>query len=215
VPYDPAAAAALLAEAGYKKNAAGLLEKDGKVLQFTLVTNNGNPQRKAVMSVAQDAWRKLGINCKTQAFEWTVFIGDFVENDNFDAFVLGWTGGDINPDLFQIWHSSQTHPYELNYVGYQSARADELMARIRTEYDSEAQVKLAHELQRVIAEDQPYTFLYEPLKPIVLDKRLVRVRHTAEGREQLEKISTPPVGDVDQSMPEWRKLSTTPNLAVQ
>ncbi|MEP7053012.1 MAG: ABC transporter substrate-binding protein [Pseudomonadota bacterium] len=215
VPFDLAGAAALLAEAGYKKNAAGLLEKDGKVLQFTLVTNNANPQRKAVMTVAQDAWRKLGINCKTQAFEWTVFIEDFVENDNFDAFVLGWTGGDINPDLFQIWHSTQTHPYELNYTGYQSARADELMSRIRTEYDSEAQIQLAHELHRVIAEDQPYTFLFEPLKPIVLDKRIVRVRHTAGGAEQLAKITAPPVGDVDQSMTEWRKLSATPHLAAQ
>ena len=215
LPFDLAGAAALLAEAGYKKNAAGLLEKDGKVLQFTLVTNNANPQRKAIMTVAQDAWRKLGVDCKTQAFEWTVFIEDFVENDNFDAFVLGWTGGDINPDLFQIWHSTQTHPYELNYTGYQSARADDLMARIRTEYDPEAQVQLAHELHRVIAEDQPYTFLYEPLKPIVLDKRIVRVRRAADGTEKLEKITTPASGDVDQSTREWRKLSVTPHLAAQ
>lgn len=215
VPFDLAGAAALLAEAGYKKNAAGLLEKDGKVLQFTLVTNNANPQRKAVMTVAQDAWRKLGIDCKTQAFEWTVFIEDFVESDNFDALVLGWTGGDINPDLFQVWNSSQTHPHELNYTGYQSARADDLMDRIRTEYDPDAQIQLAHELHRVIAEDQPYTFLYEPLKPIVLDKRVVRVRHTAAGQEKLEKIRTPLAGDVDQSLTEWRKLSTIPHLAAQ
>jgi ABC-type transport system substrate-binding protein len=215
LPYDPAGALALLAEAGWKKNSHGLLEKDGKVLQFTLVTNNANPQRKAIMTVAQEAWRKLGIDCKTQAFEWTVFIDDFVDHGNFDAFVLGWTGGDVNPDLYQVWHSSQTHPYELNYTGYQSARADDLISRIRTEYDPDEQVRLTHALHHVIAEDQPYTFLYEPLKPIVLDKRIVRVRRTQGGEEKLEKIQTPLSGNVDQSLAEWRKLRTARELSPQ
>src|SRR5262249_41868578 len=43
LPYDPEGARALLAEAGWKKNASGILEKDGKPLEFTLITNNGNP----------------------------------------------------------------------------------------------------------------------------------------------------------------------------
>ncbi len=47
LPYDPAGALALLAQAGWHRNASGMLEKAGKPLQFTLVTNNANPQRKA------------------------------------------------------------------------------------------------------------------------------------------------------------------------
>jgi ABC-type transport system substrate-binding protein len=215
LPYDPKAALALLEEAGWKKNAHGLLEKDGKPLEFTLVTNNGNPQRKAIMTIAQEAWRKLGIDCKIQAFEWTVFIEDFVNHDNYDALVLAWGGGDINPDKYSIWHSSQTHAYELNHVGYQSARADDLITRIRTEYDPERQVQLARELHRVIAEDQPYTFLYEPLKPIVLDKRIVRVLKTPDGKEQIKKIESPPSGAIDQFFSQWRKLSQEPTYAVQ
>ncbi len=215
LPYDPAAAAALLAEAGWKKNRAGLLEKDGKVLQFTLVTNNGNPKRKAVMTIAQEAWRKLGIDCKIQVFEWTVFIGEFVDVGNFDAYVLGWVGGDLDPDQYQIWHSSQAHRDELNYVAYASPRADDLILRIRTEYDVDAQIELTRELHRVIAEDQPYTFLYEPLMAIVLDKRIVRVRKAADGQEELENIREPAFGSVDQSVAEWRKLRLTPRGVVQ
>jgi ABC-type transport system substrate-binding protein len=215
LPYDPQAALALLAEVGWKKNARGMLEKDGKPLEFTLVTNNGNPQRKAIMTIAQEAWRKLGIDCKIQAFEWTVFLEDFVEHNKFDAFVLAWGGGDINPDKYSIWHSSQTHDYELNHAGYQNAKADALIERIRIEYDPEQQIKLTQELDRLIAADQPYTFLYEPLRPIVLDKRIVRVLHGPDGKEQYKKIETPPSGAVEQFISQWRKLRTAPEYAAQ
>jgi len=210
LPYDPEGALKLLAEAGWTKNAQGMLEKDGEPLAFTLVTNAGNPQRKAIMTVAQEAWRRIGIDCKIQAVEWTVFIEDFVNHDNYDAMVLAWVGGDANPDKFQVWHSSQTHPYELNHAGYESAHADELIERIRVEYDPDEQIRLARELDRVIAEDQPYTFLYEPLKPIVLDKRIVRVLKTADGKEQYKKIEPLPSGAIDQYFTQWRKLERVP-----
>jgi len=210
LPYDPQGALELLAAAGWRKNAQGILEKDGKPFSFTLVTNNGNLQRKAIMTIAQEAWRKLGVDIKVQAFEWTVFLEDFVETGNFDAFVLGWGGGGINPDMHTIWHSSQSHPHEKNMVAYQSPRADELIIKIRTTYDAEETIKLTHELHRVIAEDQPYTFLYEPLRPHVFDKRIVRVKRDAAGAEQFEKLRTPPSGDVFQFFQEWRKLPSVP-----
>lgn len=201
LPYDTRGAAELLASAGWKKNAGGILEKDGKTLSFTVVTNAGNPQRKATMTIAQDAWSKLGVDVKIQDFEWTVFLEDFIQKSNFDAVVLGWGGGGSNPDIHAIWHSSQTHPYEHNYVGYQSPEADELIMKIRTTYDPKETVELAHRLHRVIANDQPYTFLYEPLKPYVFDRRIAVQK--ADGSR--EKLTTPPSGDVFQFFRSWRK----------
>jgi len=215
LPYDPKGALELLGQAGWHKNARGLLEKDGQIFAFTLVTNNGNPQRKAIMTIAQEAWRKLGIDIKVQAFEWTVFLEEFVETDNFDAIVLAWGGGGMNPDLHTIWHSSQTHHYEQNHVGYQSSRADELIMKIRATYDADEQVRLAHQLHRIIAEDQPYTFLYEPLKPQVFDKRIAIVNRSPEGRETIEKIKTPPSGSVLQFFNKWRKFPDVPQYSAQ
>jgi len=213
LPYDPAAALALLAEAGWKKNARGMLEKDGKPFQFTLVTNNGNPQRKAIMTIAQEAWRKLGIDCKIQAFEWTVFLEDFVHKLNFDAVVLAWVGGDINPDKYQLWHSSQTHEYQLNYSGYKNPRVDELLEQVREEYDVSAQVALTHEVHRLIAEDQPYTFLLEPTEPIVLDRRVVQVERNADGREVYRRIEPSSSGSTEVFFRQWRKLAEEPSYA--
>jgi ABC-type transport system substrate-binding protein len=213
VPYDPKAAADLFATAGWVKNKDGFLEKNGHVLEFTLITNNGNPQRKAIMTIAQDSWRKLGVRCTSQAFEWTAFLEDFIEPNKFDAYVLGWVGGDINPDKFEIWHSSQTHSYQLNHVGYQNAEADRMIEELRQEYDRDTQIRLARALHRKIADDQPYTFLYEPTKPYVLDKRILVVGRGPDGRERYERIKPTPGGEVAYYFDSWRKIAQSAHAA--
>ncbi len=136
LPYDPAGALKLLEEAGWRKNGDGWLEKNGKRLQFTLITNSGNDIRKSVMTIVQDAWRQIGVDVRTAVFEWSVFIKERVNKFDFDALILGWQMG-IEPDLYQIWHSSQTNPYQLNFVGFKNQEADDLIVRIRQEYDHE------------------------------------------------------------------------------
>ena len=211
IPYDPEGAKALLAHMGWKMNAEGWLEKDGKVFEFTLITNNGNPIRKNILTIAQNAWKRIGVKVNTQVFEWAVFLNDFVNTGDFDAVVLGWSMG-IDPDLYQIWHSSQSGPQQLNFVGYHNSKADELIVRIRQEYNRNRQRDLTHELHRVIAEDQPYTFLYAPLSTRVLDKKIVLVERDANGQEHYKKIFPIKSGDITFYFYKWRKLDHTPDF---
>lgn len=211
LPYDPAAAQRLLAEAGWWPNADGWLEKDGAVFEFTLITNNGNPLRANVLAIAQDAWKKIGVRCQTQVFEWAVFLQDFVNTGSFDAVVLGWGMG-IDPDLYQIFHSSQAGPQQLNFVGYASPEADALIVRLRREYDRAAQRALAHRLHRVIAEDQPYTFLYVGLATRVLDRKIVLVERAPDGSERFARIYPTKSGSIAFYFNKWRKLEFTPDF---
>jgi ABC-type transport system substrate-binding protein len=204
-----------LKDAGWIKNKDGFLEKDGKLFEFTLITNNANPQRAAIMTVAQAAWRKLGIRCETRTFEWTVFLQDFMEVRKFDAFVLGWQGGGVDPDLYQIWHSSQTDDYELNKVGYQSPEADRLILRIRREYDRDKQIELAHQLHAIVARDQPYTFLYTPKVNWAFDEKIVVVDRQPDGSETYSKIEATPSGEMEYFFNQWRKLPTAPAFASE
>ena len=209
--YDPKGAQAIFEQAGWIKNRDGWLEKNGKIFEFNLITNNGNPIRKNLMTIAQNAWKKIGVKVNTQVFEWAVFLGDFVNTGDFDAVVLGWSMG-IDPDLYQIWHSSQAGPQQLNFVGYKSAQADKLIVRIRQEYNREEQRKLTHQLHRVIHEDQPYTFLYAPLSTRVLDKKIVLVEKGEDGQEVYRKIYPIKSGDHTFHFHQWRKLEFTPDF---
>jgi ABC-type transport system substrate-binding protein len=215
LPYDPAGALALLEEAGWHKNSRGMLEKDGKPFAFTLVTNAGNQQRKAIMTIAQQAWLALGIDVKIQDFEWTVFLEEFVETNHFDAIVLAWGGGAANPDATPIWHSSQSHPYESNHVAYSNPVADDLIVKIRTTYDAAEQIRLTRKLHQVIVDDAPYTFIYERLMPYVYDRRIAIVERDANGNERPQQIPMPPSGDVLHSFREWRKFASRPELQRQ
>lgn len=211
LPYDPEAARALLAAKGWRPGPDGILEKGGKRFAFTLITNNGNPQRKAIATIAQHAWRRLGIDCRVQLFEWAVFLKDFVNTGKFDAVVLGWSTG-IDPDLYQIFHSSQTGPGQLNFTGYLNPEADRLIEAIRLEYDRARQRELAHRLHRLIAADQPYTFLFAGRGTQVVDRKIVMVERDAEGRERLVPLRPSPTGQLDYWFTRWKKLDHTPDF---
>ncbi len=211
LPYDPDGALKLFNELGWKRNGDGWLEKDGKIFEFNVITNSGNPIRKNIMTIAQNAWKKIGIKCNTQYFEWAVFLKDFVNTGQFDAVVLGWSMG-IDPDLYQIWHSSQGGPQQLNFVGYKSLKADKLIIRIRREYDPDEQRKLAHQLHQLVYDDQPYTFLYVPLGTRVLDKKIVIVEQQPDGTEAYKKIYPTKSGDISYYFSKWRKLEFTPEF---
>ncbi|MBW1886879.1 MAG: peptide ABC transporter substrate-binding protein [Deltaproteobacteria bacterium] len=213
VPYDPQGAISLLQEAGWKRNKEGWLEKDGKRFQFTLITNSGNDLRKAILTIAQDAWKRIGIDVRTDLLEWSVFIQERVDKAHFDALILGWRMG-IEPDLYQIWHSSQTNPYQLNFVGFKNQEADDLIIKIRQEYDHDQQVAYSHKLHEIIAREQPYTFLYVNRWTAVLDKRIVIKETDPAENVRYRKITPTKTGTFTFYFNKWIKLPETPSFAL-
>jgi len=209
--YDPKGALKLLETAGWKRNKAGRLEKNGKPFKFTLITNSGNDLRKAVLAIAQDAWKQIGIDVRTDILEWSVFIQERVDKADFDALILGWQMG-IDPDLYQIWHSSQTKPYQLNFVGFKNKEADDLIIKIRQEYNHNRQIEFCHSLHEIIAREQPYTFLYVGKWTAVLDKRIVIKTVDNAGTIRYEKITPTKTGNYSFYFNKWIKLPQVPDF---
>jgi ABC-type transport system substrate-binding protein len=212
IPYDPQGALELLQDAGWQRNADGWLEKDGRRLQFTLITNSGNDSRKSVLTIAQNAWKQLGVDVRTDLIEWSVFIEERVNKLDFDALILGWVM-DVEPDLYQIMHSSQTQPHQLNFVGFKNAEADELIVKIRQEYDHDKKVQYCHRLHEVIAAELPYTFLFVRKWTAVLDNRIVVGETDARGNPVYRRITPTQTGVFDFDFNKWIKLSQAPRLS--
>jgi ABC-type transport system substrate-binding protein len=117
----------------------------------------------------------------------------------------------LDPDLYQIWHSSQTNPHQLNFCGYVNPEADDLIIRIRREYDHDEQVRLCRRLHRIIADDQPYTFLYARKWTALLNKRIVVARRGGDGEiTRYEKVRQAASGDYTFDFLHWTKLETLP-----
>ncbi len=212
VPYDPQGALKLLAEAGWTRNDQGWLEKDGQRLQFKLITNNGNDIRKAILAIAQDSWKQIGIDVRTDLVEWAVFIQERVNKLDFDALVLGWSMP-LDPDLYQIWHSSQTGYNQLNFVGFKNNQADDLIIKIRQEYNHAQLVEYCHRLHAIIAHEQPYTFLFVSRWTAILDKRIVIKAFDNSANIVYRKIKPTRTGSYTFHFNQWIKLAQTPEFA--
>nr|WP_291316030.1 peptide-binding protein [Desulfuromonas sp.] len=159
-PYDPEKAKALLREAGWgDSDGDGILDKDGKPLSFTIVTNQGNDLRVKTGEIVQRRFKEIGVEVNLRVIEWASFLKEFINPGNFDATILGWSGGP-EPDQYNIWHSSKTGPRELNFIGFQNPEVDELLEKGRRTFDQSERKKYYDRFQDILAEEQPYTFLY-------------------------------------------------------
>ena len=158
--FDPEKAKALLAEAGWRdSDGDGILDKDGKPFRFTIITNQGNDLRSKTGEIIQRRFHDIGIDVKLRIIEWATFLKEFINPSNFDATILGWSGGP-EPDQYNIWHSSKIGPRQLNFIGYKNPEVDELLEKGRRTFDQEERKKIYGRFQEILAEDQPYTFLY-------------------------------------------------------
>jgi peptide/nickel transport system substrate-binding protein len=161
-PYDPAKAKQLLAAAGWTdRNAEGLLTKNGQPFTFTLLTNQGNEERKKIAEIVQASLREVGIGVEVRILEWASFLKEYVKKRRFDAMILGWGIG-LDPDQYEIWHSSKMGPDDLNTVSYQNPVVDELLEKGRASCHQAERKKYYDRLQEILAEDLPIIFLYFP-----------------------------------------------------
>jgi len=179
--YNIEKAKELLAEAGWKdSDNNGYLDKNGKEFSFTLMTNQGNSNRSKIAEIVQQSWKKLGIKVEIRVLEWATLINEYIDKRNFDALVMGWSIP-LEPDLYDVWHSSKCTGKNLNFICYQNEKLDELIEKARVTFDMEKRKKLYFQAQEILAEDQPYTFLYVPDALVGLHKRFHGVEPAPAG----------------------------------
>jgi peptide/nickel transport system substrate-binding protein len=159
-PHDPEKARGLLREAGWiDSDGDGILDREGQPFSFTIVTNQGNDLRAKSAEIIQRRLQEVGIDVKIRIVEWATFLKEFIFPGNFDATILGWSGGP-EPDQYNIWHSSKTAPRELNFIKYRNNEVDELLEQGRRTFNQAERKKIYDRFQEILAEEQPYTFLY-------------------------------------------------------
>jgi peptide/nickel transport system substrate-binding protein len=166
--YDPAKARQLLKEAGWEdRDGDGLLDKDGRPFSFTIRTNMGNGLRKNTATIIQWRLAKIGIRAEIEAIEWSTFVNEFIDKRRFEAVILGWSIG-LDPDQYDIWHSSKTKEKEFNFLAYNNPEVDALLERGRRTFEINERKKAYFRIQEILADEVPYIFLYVPdATPIV------------------------------------------------
>ncbi len=179
-PYDPAAARALLAQAGWRdSDNDGFLDRNGKKFSFTLTVSSGSKFAERLASIMKEDFEKSGIELKVNRYEWAVFLNK-VSNHDFDAVPLGWSNPSFQDDPYQVWHSSQRKGGS-NYVNFSNSEADRIMEKARTEFDDDARAAMYRRFHQILHDEQPYTFLYNTPELVAVSRRFTNVKVHVRG----------------------------------
>ena len=93
--YDLELAKKLLDEGEYRDRDGDGFREDSKghVLEFELSTNAGNQVRERLCSILKEDWTKLGFKVNYRPLEFSTLVEKLSTNFEWDAMVMGFTGG--------------------------------------------------------------------------------------------------------------------------
>jgi peptide/nickel transport system substrate-binding protein len=166
--HDPAAARALLSQAGFAWDDDGRLrDGEGHEVSFTVLTNAGNESHVRMGAFIQEDLSKIGIHAPTVVIEASSLLARITGSFDYEACLLGITQTDPDPSAemglwlsrapLHLWNPQQETP-----ATAWEARIDELMERQMGELDSEARRATYFEVQRIVYEQLPVLDLVVP-----------------------------------------------------
>jgi peptide/nickel transport system substrate-binding protein len=172
-PFDPAAAAAALDEAGWVVNPeTGLREKDGVGLRFQVCTSSGNPTRLTTVGKVNQYLNAIGIPSDIQTADAaSVYFASWADTTpetqcsiyrgTYDVALFAYIiGGDLYSNYFFAYHTSQIPPAGNNTTRISDPELDASLEALGKEIDQAAQLAAAATMQEKLAAALPEIPLY-------------------------------------------------------
>lgn len=173
--FDIAKANALLDEAGWKDtDGDNIRDKvvEGQKLSLSLkfLYPQGKQLYKDIGQIFKDEAIRAGIEITMSSTEAAVMIED-LKKRKFDLTCLGWSQSPLPDDFKQIWHTAANTYEGNNLVGFGNEESDKLIEEMRITMDEDKRNEMYYRFQEIIADQQPYVFLFSPKSCMAISKR--------------------------------------------
>ncbi len=180
IPHDPEAARSALAEAGWRDtNGDGILDRNGKRLEFEILFPAANAFRRDLAQLISADLARVGVRARPQPVEAAAFLAR-QERGDFTALLAAWTEA-TRIDLSSTWATRSPTQGSFNFISYSNPEVDLLIAAARLEADLSRARVLLDRIQELIVFDQPVTFLYERNELVGLSRRIRGANINAAG----------------------------------
>jgi ABC-type transport system substrate-binding protein len=174
VAYDPAAAAASLRKAGWKKTAAGWTPPNAKqpfAIELITLDAASNPTVAAVAEAVAAGWRALGFTVDLQTLTPKQFVDEHLATGAFDAAIVDVNVG-LDPDLYPFYASTQTTTGGANITGIQVPALDRKLQAARKYGSRATRLAAFRDLQAYLGTAEFTLPLFFRTEPIVLRDRV-------------------------------------------
>lgn len=168
--YDLERAAALLSQAGWKKNGAGLLERDGKPFAIQYTIDAGNTFSEAMAVAMADSLSRLGITFTTETVEFNAMY-DKIMNGDIEMW-FGTVGLLPDPGVTSLYHTDGFQ----NFGQYSDAESDALMEAVDSASDTGEREALYGELWQRLNREVPAIWCYQRNEFWVANRALVGLK---------------------------------------
>ncbi len=155
-PYDPAEGDRLMREAGWKKNAEGVWEKDGKTFSFELQVGTNDPVRQNCAVIMASMLTGAGFDCVPRAVEWGTHLDDLAAG-SCPMYIVGGYSGIDGP--YQVMHTDESGSFNPN-PGYSDPAVDALLEEAWRTTDDAARTELVMQAQEKWLYDTVYLPMY-------------------------------------------------------
>ena len=151
--YDPARAEQLLDAAGFPRQTGGL--------RFHLQLKTSTEESTRLLSEAlAEQWKKVGITLDLRPLENATLQSD-IGRGSFQLYTLRWVGANNDPDIFEyVFNSKRMPPNGANRGHYSNPEVDALLAQQSVETDTAKRKAILSQIQKIVAEDEPYLNLW-------------------------------------------------------
>ena len=176
LPFDPQAAVDLLTEAGFVKGSDGIMEKNGQKLTLTLKVPIAKESEavKRVILAFKNYLSKIGVEIHAEFQEWLAWKEDIFLNHDFDIMFAAWVFDD-SADISSLFHSAEVGPWKNNFGAFSNPEVDSLIVESKLTLDHEKRRTINRKLHEIIADENPYTFLWTITNYAAYNKKLRRV----------------------------------------
>lgn len=168
--YNPDRARQLLRSSGWTAGKDGILRKGPETLEFTIMYSSGSPQCEKASVFIQANLKDVGIRANLKSTEFSALINSCNPGD-FQSVMLDWVEN-FDPDCFVEWHSSQTGTNGMNFMSYRNHEVDLILQQAREVSEREKRKELYARFQRIVVEDAPYVFLWNPDAVVAINRRV-------------------------------------------
>ncbi|WP_059000592.1 ABC transporter substrate-binding protein [Leptolyngbya sp. NIES-2104] len=185
--HDPEKSRQLLREAGFKYNDRNqLLDAEGNLVEFNLMTNSENNLRQAIITQISQDLSKIGMKVNLTPISFNVMIGKLDDGLDWEAYLIGMGGGREPNDGSNVWlPDGSSHafnqkpqagkaPLEGRVVSDWEEEIGQLYIQGAQEFDEAKRKEIYGRVQKITQEQLPWI-------PLVTERIMGVVQNEVQG----------------------------------